>query len=96
MTDMVTSASVGRRRVKVGATLDPSLVRAVDAYVADHPDTDRSEVIDEALRLWYARQQRTAMEVQFAAPVSATEGRERASWRATRRAAALRTFRKGR
>lgn len=38
-------------RVKVGATLDPDLVAAVDRYVVDHPGTDRSGVLDSRGRL---------------------------------------------
>lgn len=81
-----------RRRVKVGATLDPALVGAVDAYVGAHPGTDRSSVLDEALRLWYARQQDRAMEAQFTAPESARLRAERSAWRTIQRAAAARRF----
>jgi len=43
--------STVRRRIKVGATLDPDLIAAVDAHVAATPGMDRSAVIDDALRL---------------------------------------------
>ena len=66
MSDMMSSkSSPTRRRVKVGATLDPDLVGAVDAYVTGHPGADRSAVIDEALRLWHEREQAAAMEQQL-------------------------------
>jgi metal-responsive CopG/Arc/MetJ family transcriptional regulator len=80
--------------VKVGATLDPELVAAVDRYVDEHPGRDRSSVIDEALQLWYARQQDEAMERQLLAPRSATERREAAAWARIRAAAAQRLFEK--
>lgn len=80
------------RRVKVGATLDPELIAAVDRYVDDHPELDRSSVIDDALRLWYARQQDEAMEKQLLAPRSARERSEGRGWAAIRRAAATRRF----
>lgn len=81
------------RRVKVGATLDPELVAAVDRYVGAHPDVDRSKVIDEALRLWYAQQQDLAMERALRAPRSARERSEAEDWRAIRGAAAERMIR---
>ncbi len=85
-----------RRRVKVGTTLDPELVGAVDAYIAAHPGTDRSEVLDAALRLWCERQQELAMERQFSAPPSKQEVAERSAWRRIRTAAARRTLAKRR
>lgn len=77
----------GARRVKVGATLDPDLVAAVDRFVDEHPGRDRSSVIDEALQLWYAARQDEAMERQFSAPRSAKELAEAAAWSRIRGAA---------
>jgi Arc/MetJ-type ribon-helix-helix transcriptional regulator len=82
-------------RVKIGATLDPELVAAVDRYVGEHPDLDRSSVIDDALRLWYAKQQDLAMERQLTAPRSARERAEAEGWRSIRRAATARMIRRG-
>jgi hypothetical protein len=60
---------MGRRhRVKISATLDPELAAGVDAYVRKHPESNRGKVIDEALWLWFAREQDRAMEEQYAAP----------------------------
>jgi Arc/MetJ-type ribon-helix-helix transcriptional regulator len=78
-----------RRRPKITATLDADLLAAVDAYVAAHPDLDRSAVIDEALRLWRARELERAMEAQFAQP-DGVELAERNAWDAIRRTAARR------
>lgn len=78
------------RRVKVGATLDPELVAAVDRYVVEHSDVDRSSVIDDALRLWYARQQERALERQLMSPRSAREEAEGRAWAAIRSSAAKR------
>jgi len=78
----------GARRTKVGATIDPQLASAVDAYVQAHPGTDRSGVIDDALRLWYARQQAIAMTAQFRGPAEAPAEAEREAWRAVRIASA--------
>jgi Arc/MetJ-type ribon-helix-helix transcriptional regulator len=78
--------------MKISVSVDARLLAAVDAFVAEHPGTGRSTVIDEALRLWYAREQERAMEIQFAAPESPAEHGERAAWRRTRRAADGRRF----
>jgi hypothetical protein len=75
--------------VKIAATVDPDLLRAVDAWLSEHPELDRSKVIDEALHLWYARVQERAMEEQFAEP-SEVDPDEWATWRAIRDAAAVR------
>lgn len=87
------SVTVRRRRVKVGATLDPDLIGAVDLYVGVHPGVDRSAVIDDALRLWCTQQQDIAMERQLRAPRSKREDQERAAWQRIQAAAARRTFR---
>jgi Arc/MetJ-type ribon-helix-helix transcriptional regulator len=76
-------------RVKVSITVDPLLVRDVDAYVATHPDVDRSKVVDEALKLWSAAQQRSAMELQFA-DEGGTDPAELNAWHRVRREAARR------
>ena len=71
-------------RVKVSLTLDPVLVRDVDAYVEAHEETDRSKVVDEALKLWSAAQQRAAMELQFT-DEGDTDSTEQDAWRRLRR-----------
>ena len=81
-------------RLKVSLSLDPLLIRDVDAYVEAHEDTDRSKVVDEALRLWSAAQQRAAMELQFADD-SAADAAERDAWRHLRREATSRRLRRG-
>ena len=92
MSDIVSDeVSTNRKRVKVGATLDPGLVSAVDAYVTDNPGTDRSAVIDEALRLWHERQQERAMERQLREDATRYDA-DRADWKRVRLAAARRRF----
>jgi mRNA interferase MazF len=78
--------------VKVSVTVAPELLQAVDSFVAEHPEFDRSKVVDDALSLWCARRQAEDMEQQFATPESSIEREERAAWRRIRRAAAARTF----
>jgi Arc/MetJ-type ribon-helix-helix transcriptional regulator len=85
-------AQKSTNRVKVGATLDPSLVAAVDAYVRQHPGLDRSAVIDEALRLWHEREQDLAMRRQFTEDAKYRDDPDRVAWRELRTAAAARTL----
>ena len=89
--------NVERRRVRVSATLDPQLVRAVDAYVAAHEGLDRSAVLDEALRLWYARQQEEAIAAQYApaGPDDEPPADEWATWKAIQAAAGARVSGQG-
>jgi metal-responsive CopG/Arc/MetJ family transcriptional regulator len=49
---------------EISVTVDAELLAAIDALVARFPDLDRNEVIDEALRMWYRREQAAAQ--QFA------------------------------
>lgn len=89
MTDVLSAKRTPR--VKVGATLDPDLVSAVDLYVAGNPGLDRSTVIDDALRLWQARQQDLAMERQLAEDAARYDA-ERSGWKTIRKEAARRRF----
>jgi hypothetical protein len=80
-------------RVKVSLSLDHLLVREVDEYLATHEGSDRSKVVDAALTLWSAAQQRAAMELQFADDGEA--GREDyEAWRRIRREAARTSLRR--
>jgi hypothetical protein len=89
VSDMSRQPAAARRRPKIAATVDPSLLQAVDAWLRLHPDFDRSKVIDEALRLWCARVQERAMEEQFSSP-DEVDRSEWDAWRAIRDAAAAR------
>ena len=82
------------RRVKISATVDPNLLEAVDAFLSTHSDFDRSKVIDEALRLWYAKKQQAAMKEQFASLRSPEEQEELKAWRDVQQASARRLFAK--
>jgi len=83
------TGSAGRRRPRVSATVDRDLLAAVDAHVARHPELDRSAVIDEALRLWRARQLEQALQAQFS-QTDDTDPAEREDWDALRKVAAAR------
>lgn len=80
-------------KVEISIALDEELLKAVDAFVAEHDESDRGKVIADALQLWYADEQGQAMEAQFSAPQSSEEREERAAWRHIQAAAAERIFR---
>jgi len=82
--------TVNQRRVKISTTIDPDLLQRVDAFVAEHPEFNRSRVLDEALRLWEDRQIELAIEAQYDYPLSPQDEQEHADWRRIRRAAAER------
>jgi metal-responsive CopG/Arc/MetJ family transcriptional regulator len=88
------STVVERNRAKISVTVDPALLKELDAYVAEHPGLDRSRVIDQALLQWYAARQDEAIAAQHQAVPSDAERREMNEWRAIRRAAAARTLRR--
>lgn len=81
------------RRAKLSTTVDKTLLDAVDRFVEQHGQTDRGKVIDDALRLWSARERERATEAMYLTPKSAQEQEEYAAWRELRRAAAARLFR---
>ena len=81
-------ATAERVRSKISVTVDPALLKAVDAYVAAHPGMDRSKVVDAALLCWYADQQEEAIAAQHREPLDEVAQREMDDWRAIRRAAA--------
>lgn len=80
-----------KTRSRVSATVDAGLLHAVDAYVALHPETDRSKVIDEALWLWCKREQDRALEAQFSDGPDVPPD-EYEAWRSIRRAATERAL----
>jgi Arc/MetJ-type ribon-helix-helix transcriptional regulator len=85
--------SASKRRAKLSITIDSALLDAVAQSMQERGITNRSVVIDEALRLWLAREQERAIEAQHTAPQSAEEAAEYDSWRAIRDHAARRLFR---
>jgi len=80
-----------RRRAKVSVTVDPALLNAVDSYVQNHADLDRSKVMEAALQHWYSARQEEAMIQQFSG-AEPTDTSEQHHWRQIRRAAARRTL----
>ncbi len=82
-----------RRRPKVSVTVDPDLLRMVDAYVDEHPGSDRSRIFDEGLLLWYAKVQERAMEEQYAQEPTEVEREEIAAWKRIQAEAAKHIFR---
>ena len=56
-----TSSSV---KVKVTASLDAELVRAIDEFLKQSKDRSRSQLIEDALRKWQKEQKRQEIESQ--------------------------------
>ena len=84
--------AVDHRRVKISLTMDPSLLQSVDEYVAENPTSNRSRVVEEALRLWHSRQLEQALEAQYDEALAGQQEQEMAVWRQIRRAAARRVL----
>jgi hypothetical protein len=71
------------RRAKVSVTINLLLLKTVDRFVEEHPDFDRSSVMDAALLLWCGVQQEKEIAAQHQAPKSPTEQEEHRFWRRT-------------
>ncbi|HUX85503.1 MAG TPA: hypothetical protein VMW65_00750 [Chloroflexota bacterium] len=82
-------------KVKVSVTVDPALLKAVDKFVREHPELDRSSVVNAALLLWYGEQQETEIAAQHRAPQSTAEREEREAWHRVQVAAIEHPSRKG-
>lgn len=93
LSDEMTEIFPRPKRAKIGSTIDAGLLRALDNFVAQHPELDRSKVIDEALRLWLAREQAKAMAEQFRGPRSTAEQEEQRAWHDIQTASARRILR---
>ena len=89
----MTLSAQGRRRTKISATVNAELLQAVDRFVREHPGSDRSKVLDDALRLWCAHQQEQAMREQYADD-GGVDPEEWVAWCAIRDAAAERSLRR--
>ncbi len=82
-----TEVQVAQRfRPRITVTVDPDMLEEVDAYVQQHQGMDRSRVVDEALRCWYASRLREALIKQHSAPKSPEEQAERDAWKRIRAA----------
>jgi len=81
---------MGRNRVRVSVTVDPDLLGAVDQFVGEHSETDRSKVFDEALTLWCAKQQLEGVKELYRGGDAPEDEWE--DWKAIQRAAYLYRF----
>ncbi len=73
-----------RTRPRITVTVDPDILDEVDAYIQEHVGTDRSRVVDAALRCWYTRMLHDALVRQHSAPRSTAELDERLAWKRIR------------
>ncbi|MDP2937281.1 MAG: ribbon-helix-helix domain-containing protein [Dehalococcoidia bacterium] len=80
-----------RIKPRITVTVDPDMLEEVDTYIQEHAGTDRSQIVDEALRCWYAYVLHEALVRQHSAPKSPEEREERAVWKRIRAAQMLRT-----
>jgi hypothetical protein len=85
---MVAQRSHEERRQKISLSLDAATIKYMDAYVAAHPATNRSRMVEDAMRDFRRRQIQADLERQYEEPESAIVRQELEEWRATRRAAA--------
>ena len=89
------STGRARRREKVSATVDADLLATVDQFVVEHPETSRSSVFDDALRLWSANERAKAIAEQYEGD-NGVPPDEWAAWTNIRDAAANETLTKAR
>lgn len=73
-----------RTRRRITVTVDPAILGEVDSYIQEHDGTDRSHIVDEALRCWYARTLHEALVKQHSAPKSPEELEQRLAWKRIR------------
>jgi len=53
------------RKVKVTASLDAELVKAIDEFLKESKDRSRSQLIEDILRKWQKEQKRQELESQI-------------------------------
>lgn len=73
-----------RVKPRITVTVDPDMLEEVDTYIRENAGTDRSQVLDEALRCWFARRLHEALVRQHSAPKSPEEIEERSAWKRIR------------
>lgn len=75
-----TSSSV---KVKVTASLDPDLVKAIDGYLKESKARSRSQLIEDVLRSWLMEQKKRKLEYeieQYYLSLSDGERKEDQEW----------------
>ena len=75
-----------RLRPRITVTVDPDMLQEVDTYIREHEGVDRSQVVDEALRVWYGQILHEALVRQHATAKSPEERQERSAWKRIRAA----------
>ncbi|MDO8689820.1 MAG: hypothetical protein Q7R39_07380 [Dehalococcoidia bacterium] len=79
-----------RTKPRITVTVDPDILDEIDTYIQEHSGMDRSRIVDEALRGWYAQVLHEALVRQHSAPKSPEELGERLAWKRIRAERALR------
>jgi hypothetical protein len=77
-----------RKTAHLSAEVDSGVLGYLDTYVTQHPGASRDQVVEEALRLWRAREIEREMEEQFAKP-DGVDPAEREVWMRVARASLI-------
>ncbi|MBI4321106.1 MAG: hypothetical protein HY675_21665 [Chloroflexi bacterium] len=85
---------IQRTKPRITVTVDPDMLDEIDSFIRENAGTDRSGVLADALRCWYAQRLHEALVQQHAAPKSPEEIEERAAWKRIRAAQMPRSERK--
>lgn len=70
-------------KVKVTASLDPDLVKAIDGYLKESKVRSRSQLIEDVIRSWYMEQKKKKLECeieQYYLSLSDGERKEDQEW----------------
>jgi len=70
-------------KIKITASLDPELIKAIDGYLAQSNIRSRSRFIEDILRSWHHRQKKQEIESQieqYYLSLSAEEQEEDRKW----------------
>jgi metal-responsive CopG/Arc/MetJ family transcriptional regulator len=70
-------------KVKVTASLDPDLVKAIDGYLKESKVRSRSQLIEDVIRSWYMEQKKKKLECeieQYYLSLSDEERKEDQEW----------------
>jgi metal-responsive CopG/Arc/MetJ family transcriptional regulator len=79
------SKTLSSVKVKVTASLDADLVKAIDGYLKEHKARSRSQLIEDVIRTWHMEQKKRKIESeieQYYLSLSAGERKEDQEWTA--------------
>jgi len=77
------SKTYSSAKVKVTASLDPDLVKAIDGYLRESKARSRSQLIEDVIRSWHMEQKKRKLEYeieQYYLSLSDGERKEDQEW----------------